>query len=79
MLQRKMLLRYRWLPQRLVRRRQFCPTWDGFSVKMLCIVVFLVAIRAVDHRDVGVNCFHLDVQKVNHIVLDNEKVRKLCI
>ncbi|XP_029735370.2 A disintegrin and metalloproteinase with thrombospondin motifs adt-1 [Aedes albopictus] len=71
-----MLHRYRSLPQCLSGRRQFCSTWDGFSVKMLCIVVFLVAIRALDHRDVGVNCFHLDVQKVNHIVLDNEKVDK---
>ncbi|XP_062544375.1 A disintegrin and metalloproteinase with thrombospondin motifs adt-1 isoform X2 [Armigeres subalbatus] len=67
--------RYRSLQQqRLVLRRQVCSKWDAFSVKMLGIVVFLAAIYAVDHHNIGVSCFRLDVQKVNHIVLDNAKV-----
>lgn len=72
-----MLRRYRLLQQRLLRRPGLA--WDGDgSVKMLYFAAFLVAIFVAEHT-VRVSCFHLDVQKVNHIILDNAKVRKFAL
>lgn len=70
-----MLRRYRSFQQHLLRRTG--SAWDG-SVKMFYFAAFLAAIFVAEHT-VGVSCFHLDVQKVNHIILDNAKVRKLAL